>query len=93
MREVVSTLGTFDRIAMPLPHTAQDFLDVAVPACNAGATIHLYHFSSEEEVRAFAKKLPDRIAELGREATVSDIVKCGNLGPGTHRWSIDIIIK
>lgn len=93
VREVVSTLGTFDRITMPLPHTAQDFLDVAVPACNPGATIHLYHFSSEEEVQAFAKTLPGRIAELGRQASILDIVKCGNLGPGIHRWSIDIQVK
>lgn len=92
VREVVSTLGTFDRVTMPLPHTAQDFLDIAVPVCNSGATIHLYHFSSEEEVHEFAKTLPSRINALGRESSVLDIVKCGNLGPGVHRWSIDISI-
>lgn len=90
VREVVPTLGTFDRITMPLPHTAQDFLDVAVPACAPQGMIHLYHFSTEEEVQEFAKKLPGRIAELGRSAKVVDVVRCGNLAPGVHRWSIDI---
>lgn len=90
VREVVPTLGTFDRILMPLPHTAQDFLDTAVPACKEGGMIHLYHFSSEEEVHAFAKTLPERLKQLGREGNVEHIQKCGNLAPGIHRWSIDI---
>lgn len=90
VREVVSDLGTFDRVTMPLPHTAQDFLDVAIPACNSPAMIHLYHFSSEEEVNALAKKIPERIAQLVRPAEVVDIVRCGSLAPGIYRWSIDI---
>lgn len=38
-------LGVFDRIIMPLPETAIDFLDVAVLHSKKGTIIHLYGFS------------------------------------------------
>lgn len=90
VRDIVPTLGAFDRIVMPLPHTAQDFLDVAVGAAAPGCMIHLYHFSTEVEANILAGIIPSRLAELGREGTVVDVHRCGNLAPDIHRWSLDI---
>jgi len=40
-------LGEFDRIIMPLPETAIEFLDVAVLHSKKGAVIHLYGFARD----------------------------------------------
>ncbi len=93
VRVVVPEKGLFDRIIMPLPHTAEDFLDTAVNACNKKSKIHLYHFSSEEEVKSFAEKIPEKIRGYGAKATIEHIKRCGNLSPGIHRWCIDIAVK
>lgn len=90
VRDIVPGLGKFDRIVMPLPHTGHEFLEVAVPALKKKGWIHLYHFATEEEVQAFAKKIPEKLKSLGATGEVKHIQKCGNLGPGTHRWCLDI---
>jgi tRNA (guanine37-N1)-methyltransferase len=93
VREAVPLLGSFDRIAMPLPHTAEDFLDVAVPAASKGAMLHLYHFSSEEDVGELAQQIPTKLLALGRKGAVSNLQRCGNLAPGINRWSLDIKLE
>ena len=40
-------LGEFDRIIMPLPETAAEFLDVAVAHSKKGTIIHLYGFARD----------------------------------------------
>jgi len=42
-------IGRFDRILMPLPETAFEFLDAARAAAKPGAVIHLYGISGQEE--------------------------------------------
>lgn len=90
VRAVVPELKEFDRVIMPLPHTAEDFLDVAVPATKEMGMIHLYHFSTQEEVEELAKTIPSRLESLGRSGRVEHIERCGNLAPGIHRWTLDI---
>jgi tRNA (guanine37-N1)-methyltransferase len=45
----VRNIGSFDRILMPLPETALDFLDEAYLHSKKGTIVHLYAFSSESE--------------------------------------------
>lgn len=40
----------FDRIVMPLPKGAQDFLDVAFKAAAKGCVVHFYQFAPEENL-------------------------------------------
>ena len=42
-------LGTFDRIIMPLPETALEFLDSAFICAKKGTIIHLYGVSNQKE--------------------------------------------
>lgn len=48
-----------DRIIMPLPHSAFEFLDAALPAAKKGCTIHFYYIPSSPHVDAIqeAKQL------------------------------------
>jgi len=45
----VRNIGSFDRILMPLPETALEFLDEAYLHSKKGTTVHLYAFSAESE--------------------------------------------
>lgn len=58
------SLGTFDRIIMPLPETALEFLDAAFLSSKKGTIIHLYGISNQpknftdlrDKVKQIAKK-------------------------------------
>ena len=93
VREVVPSLGEFDRVLMPLPKQAEDFLDVAIPACKKNAVIHLYQFLHEDDVEENSKQVVEIISSLGRKAKIVDVVRCGQQSPHTFRWCLDIEIS
>lgn len=67
-REVVlkNYLNWADRIIMPLPHTAEDFLDVAFAGARDGCMVHFYGFCSEKEVEhAFEDKINEAANKTG----------------------------
>jgi tRNA (guanine37-N1)-methyltransferase len=84
VRKVVPKLGKFDRIIMPLPKNAGDFLDVAKAAANPGAVIHFYSFGRDfsEAEKLIEKKLPG--------AEILNKQKCGDIAPGKFRLVFDI---
>ncbi len=83
-RVLLPTLGLFTRIIMPLPHTAEEFLDIAYSATTEQATIHLYCFSTEEEIEEKAKHIAKTYS-----CTYS-IHRCGSYNPAVHRYCIDL---
>lgn len=87
VREVVSKLGVFDRIIMPLPHSAAKYLDVARQVASDNTIIHLYCFSTEENIHSYAQSL------LQEKEVVKEIVQAGSYNPALKRWCIDILVK
>ena len=57
VRDVCSNLGSlFDRIVMPLPKRAYEFLDVAVPLMKEGGVLHFYHWAPEGDLFSEAER-------------------------------------
>lgn len=56
-------LGKFDRIVMPLPETAVEFLDSAFLCSKKGTVIHLYGISTEQKRFSDLKKKVKEIAK------------------------------
>jgi tRNA (guanine37-N1)-methyltransferase len=54
----MARFGEFDRIVMPLPETAIDFLDVAVAHSKKGTVIHLYGFA--RDFKELEKKVEEK---------------------------------
>jgi len=80
-------LGKFDRIIMPLPKDAGDFLDVAIPALNKGGVIHFYTFAhTPKEAADDVRKTSER---LGHEIEVLASVECGTYSPRLSRMCVD----
>ena len=91
VREVVPKLkGKFDRIAMPLPKTGEEFLDVALKKCIKGGIIHLYAFLNEKDIEAEARRVKKICKDLKFPVRVLRKVKCGQFSPGTFRVCFDL---
>ncbi|HDN82889.1 MAG TPA: class I SAM-dependent methyltransferase family protein [Candidatus Altiarchaeales archaeon] len=89
--KLVAKVGKFDRIIMPLPKGADNFLDVALKAIKNNGIIHFYCFSKDEKE---AKENLLRICEeLGYSIKIKEIVKCGSFSPGINRICIDFEVE
>jgi tRNA (guanine37-N1)-methyltransferase len=80
----------FDRIIMPLPLGAEDFLDVAIRHIEKGY-IHLYTWGKdEEEIR---KRIEKRVNELNINAKVEEIRKVLPYAPRIYKFQVKILIN
>ena len=84
VRKTVSKLGKFDRILMPLPKGAEEFLETAFSAAKKGTIIHFYDFEHEEDI-------PEKAVEKVKvkKVRILRVVKCGQLGVRQDRVCVD----
>lgn len=91
VREVLPKIDKkFDRIAMPLPKTGEEFLDTALEYCKIGGIIHLYSFIDETLIDDDAKRIKKLCLELGHNVKILKKVKCGQFSPKVFRVCFDI---
>ena len=82
--------ASFDRIIMPLPKSAELFLDAAFSVAKKGTIIHLYSFSHEKDFPKKTISLIDAACKRhGITYTVLSTVLCGNYSPRVHRVCVD----
>lgn len=87
VKEVVPKLEKkFDRILMPLPKGAEDYLDTAVAAARENAVIHFYDFVEEKE---FPKASIKKVKKKYPKARILKSVKCGQYSPRKYRVCVD----
>ncbi|MFP4118538.1 MAG: class I SAM-dependent methyltransferase [Candidatus Woesearchaeota archaeon] len=90
VREVVPKLDkTFDRIVMPLPKTAEEFLDATLQAARKGAIVHMYAFYHQNEFHKATEEIDKHCKKAGREYEILDFVKAGQHAPRTYRVCVD----
>ncbi|NQV91895.1 class I SAM-dependent methyltransferase family protein [Candidatus Woesearchaeota archaeon] len=94
VREILPKLKhKFDRICMPLPKTAETFLDVTLPRLKKNGIIHLYGFLDQKEIDHTAKLIREKCKELKFPVRVLRKVKCGQYSPGWFRVCFDLKLK
>ncbi|MBN2567144.1 class I SAM-dependent methyltransferase family protein [Candidatus Woesearchaeota archaeon] len=93
-RDYVPRLGrTFDRIIMPLPKDAEDFLGVAFAASRKGTVIHLYMFLPEDEIMtAGAARIREEAERAGVSCSMRRVARCGQQSPRTYRVCYDLVV-
>ena len=89
VKKVIPKLNKkFDRVLMPLPKSAENFLELIPLVSKKGTTIHFYTFGTEKDVKTIKsmikKKLPN--------TRILRTVKCGNYSPSVFRLCIDFKI-
>mgnify|MGYP001298935729 CR=1 FL=1 len=83
----------FDRIIMPLPKGAENFLDLAVSKIKKNGIIHLYSFSEENKYDEITKIIKNKCKKKKKQCKILNIVKCGQFSPRVFRICVDIKIK
>jgi tRNA (guanine37-N1)-methyltransferase len=94
VRAVVPALHTqFDRVLMPLPKSAEDFLDVALAAVKKGGVIHFYDFLHEEHFAEADEKIKKACTLAKKKCRILRTVKCGQYSPRTFRICVDVKVE
>ncbi|MEM3373769.1 MAG: tRNA (guanine-N1)-methyltransferase [Candidatus Woesearchaeota archaeon] len=85
----------FDRILMPLPKGAENFLDLAFLVSKKNTIIHFYDFEQETEIYKSEEKIKNAINNYNKKIhyEIKKIVKCGQYSPGKYRICVDFEIK
>lgn len=78
-----------DRIIMPHPSAAEEFLPVAVKHLKNNGVIHFYTFAAEEDL---PKKPLDLIRVKVPTFKVLSVVKCGQYAPKKYRVCVDFTV-
>jgi len=87
---LLSYKKVFDRILMPLPHGAEDFLGLALGAIKPGGVIHFYDVLHEKDIpKKSIAKIEKACRKAKRKCAVLHWTRCGNLGVRTHRVCVD----
>jgi tRNA (guanine37-N1)-methyltransferase len=82
----------FDRIIMPLPKTADEFLDDALSLSKYGTIINFYDFSEESKFHEAIEKINKACKNNKIKYEILQIVKCGQHSPNNYRICVDFKI-
>ena len=83
----------FDRIIMPLPKEAENFLNLAVNKLKKNGVIHLYCFAGENKYDNIIKIINNECKKSKKQCKILNIVKCGQFSPRAYRIGIDFRVK
>lgn len=90
VREVVPELGKFDRVIMPLPESADEFLELAFEHAEDNGVIHYYRFVEDGNMDAVLTEISDAAVNPGVDYGIVDQVECGERGPSVKRVCVEI---
>ena len=95
--DVVSALSSsaerYDRIVMPLPYRAGDFLESALRVLLPGGTLHFYDFKCSCNFDTSRQLISSQAALLERTITASKTVLCGHSSPQHYRICVDAVLS
>lgn len=91
--EKMEGLGSFDRIVMPLPGSADEFLNLALKHSKDGGIIHYYRFVEDGDWSTVLEEVEEAAERQDVEAEVKEKVVCGHRGPSIDRVCLDIQVN
>lgn len=93
VREILPGLNEkFDRIIMPLPGSAIEFLELAINQASRESIIHLYTFIQNEDFNPINSRIREITANK-LEYEILEKVRCGYKSPSEDRYCIDLRIN
>ena len=94
VNKIVPTLDEkYDRILMPLPKSAEDFLDTALSVAKKGTIIHFYDFLHKDKFKEADEKIKRACERNNLNFGILNTTKCGQHAPYTFRICVDFKIK
>ena len=87
---------SFDRILMPLPKSAEDFLDTALGAAHLGTILHFYDFLGKDELWKAHEKIK-KACRTNKDGcthyTILKTITCGQFSPRVYRVCVDFRVE
>ena len=83
----------FNRIIMPLPKDAGNFLNLALNKLKKNGIIHLYDFAEENKYEKIIKNIEKECKKQNKKYRILNIVKCGQFSPRVYRICVDFMVK
>ena len=83
----------FDRIMMPLPGSADEFIGLAMDLVEDNGVVHYYRFLEEGNWKAIEEEVREKAENKGLEYEILEKVVCGERGPSIERVCMDIRIS
>lgn len=83
----------FDRILMPLPKGAENYLDLALRKIKRNGIIHFYTFSEENKHDGIINLIKKECGKQKKNRKILKIVKCGQFSPRVNRVCVDFRVE
>ena len=95
VKEVLPKINEkFDRILMPAPHSAENFVYLIKNKIKVGGIVHYYTFASQNEEKVLPEKIKEIFEKSGMVVEILNIKECGSFAPYVNRYVADVkIIK
>lgn len=83
----------FDRIVMPWPQRADEFLDAALKAARKGTFMHFYDFQPEGQWDNAKEIVKDACKKAKKKCKILRVVECGQVGVRQNRVCVDFVVQ
>ena len=94
VRKVLPKIGKkFDRVLMPLPKGAENYLGLALKFIKKNGIVHSYDFLHENEFYKAEEKVIESCLKSKKKCKILNTVKCGQYAPGFYRVCADFQAK
>ncbi len=91
-RDMAKKLSVPDRIIMNLPHSAIDFLDIALEVAAPGSTIHLYSIQEMDTLDIIKNAIISLAESKGHNPSIDNIQELHSYSPSQQMFCFDISI-
>ena len=85
--------GGFDRIVMPLPVSAADYLGLALELLRPGGWLHYYDFCEKGKFKGAEAAVSAACTRMGRKLASSTVHACGHVSVHKYRACVDAVIE
>lgn len=85
--------GQCDRVLMPLPESAMNYLKEAVLCLKPGGIVHFYCFSEEDNINKAEKEINNIAKGMGKGIKFLEIRKVLPYGPRVFKYRIDFAVE
>ncbi len=94
VREIVPKLsGTFDRVVMPAPYSAADFVYLLKGKVERGSWVHYYTFESANREEELPEIVRGIFSRSGIDVEVKKVRRCGSFAPYVYRYAVDVVVQ
>lgn len=80
---------SFDRLIMPLPTKAEEYLSCSLKVLKSGGRLHFYDLQHHDSFQQSVEKIIYACAAEGRAVSSIKVTRCGHCSPRTYRICID----